>query len=170
MHWIAFALGAALSWGMYGPALHGGQVKLGSPFRALLCVGIAYMLVGVLVPVVALSAQGELGKGWSTRGVTIGDLNADGRPDLVVGAPNAEPSSACTNMGAAYVFLGQENGGWERLRLNPTEYNGSFNAYGWSVAFGTVDGRRLLLVGEQGADVSGVDNAGQVYVYRVDTP
>ena len=68
MHWIALAFGAAISWGMYGPTLHGGQVKLGSPFRALLCVGLAYMLVGVLVPVVALLAQGELGKGWNASG------------------------------------------------------------------------------------------------------
>ena len=70
MHWVAFAIGAALSWGMYGPTLHGGQVKLGSPFRALLCVGIAYMLVGIIVPVIALAAQGELGKGWSMPGFT----------------------------------------------------------------------------------------------------
>ena len=70
MQWVALAIGAALSWGMYGPTLHGGQVKLGSPFRALLCVGIAYMLVGVLVPVVALSMQGELGKGWNAGGFT----------------------------------------------------------------------------------------------------
>ena len=74
MHWVALAIGAALSWGMYGPTLHGGQVKLGSPFRALLCVGIAYMLVGVLVPVVALSMQGELGKGWNTGGFTQATL------------------------------------------------------------------------------------------------
>src|SRR4030095_362866 len=74
MHWIALAIGAAISWGMYGPTLHGGQVKLGSPFRALLCVGIAYMLVGGLVPVVALTAQGELGKGWNTSGFTQATL------------------------------------------------------------------------------------------------
>ena len=37
--WILFALGAALSWGLYGPALHSGQVALGNnPMRALLCV------------------------------------------------------------------------------------------------------------------------------------
>jgi drug/metabolite transporter (DMT)-like permease len=69
MHWIALALGAALSWGLYGPSLHQGQTKLGSPFRALLCVGIAYFVVGVIVPVVALMAQGQLNKGWSTDGV-----------------------------------------------------------------------------------------------------
>jgi drug/metabolite transporter (DMT)-like permease len=69
MHWIGFALGAALSWGMYGPVLHGGQVKLGSPFRALLCVGLAYMLVGVIVPLIALAVQGELGaRGWNLAG------------------------------------------------------------------------------------------------------
>ena len=70
MHWIAFAIGAALSWGMYGPTLHGGQVKLGSPFRALLCVGIAYMLVGIIVPVIALASQGELSRGWTMPGFT----------------------------------------------------------------------------------------------------
>ena len=71
MSWIVFALGAALAWGMYGPALHQGQVALGSPFRALLCVGIAYLLIGVLVPVVALASQGQLGQGWTTAG-TVG--------------------------------------------------------------------------------------------------
>ena len=74
MHWILFALGAALSWGLYGPSLHAGQTKLGSPFRALLCVGIAYFIVGVIVPVVALAAQGQLGmKGWSDERVHAGD-------------------------------------------------------------------------------------------------
>ena len=53
MHWVLFAAGAAVSWGLYGPALHQGQVRLGSPFRALLCVGIAYLAIGVIVPVVA---------------------------------------------------------------------------------------------------------------------
>jgi phosphoglycerol transferase MdoB-like AlkP superfamily enzyme len=67
MVWILFALGAALSWGLYGPALHKGQVALGSPMRALLCVGIAYFLIGVLVPVVSLSYQGEL-RGFTTEG------------------------------------------------------------------------------------------------------
>ena len=31
MLWILFALGAALSWGLYGPALHRGQTELGNP-------------------------------------------------------------------------------------------------------------------------------------------
>ena len=60
MLWIVFALGAALAWGLYGPALHQGQVQLGSPMRALLCVGIAYFLIAVLVPIISLSYQGQL--------------------------------------------------------------------------------------------------------------
>jgi len=67
MLWIIFALGAALSWGLYGPALHRGQVELGNPMRALLCVGIAYFLIGVLVPVITLSSQGQL-NGFSMKG------------------------------------------------------------------------------------------------------
>jgi uncharacterized membrane protein len=67
MLWILFALGAALSWGLYGPVLHRGQVALGSPMRALLCVGVAYFLIGVLVPVVSLSYQGGL-QGFTMKG------------------------------------------------------------------------------------------------------
>ena len=67
MVWILFALGAALSWGLYGPALHRGQVALGNPMRALLCVGVAYFLIGVLVPVASLSYQGGL-QGFSMKG------------------------------------------------------------------------------------------------------
>ena len=66
MTWIIFALGAALAWGLYGPVLHQGQVQLGNPFRALLCVGIAYFLIGVLVPLIALSSQGGL-SGFNAR-------------------------------------------------------------------------------------------------------
>ena len=60
MSWIVLAFGAALSWGLYGASLHKGQVELGNPLRALLCVGVAYFLIGVIVPVIALASQGEL--------------------------------------------------------------------------------------------------------------
>jgi hypothetical protein len=60
MVWVVFVLGAVLSWGAYGALLHLGQTQLGNPLKALLCVGAAYFLIGVIVPVVALSAQGEL--------------------------------------------------------------------------------------------------------------
>jgi len=69
MPWIVFAVGAGLAWGLYGPILQQGQAQLGSPFRALLCVGLAYFVIGVLVPVVVLGSQGGLGsRGWNTGG------------------------------------------------------------------------------------------------------
>src|SRR6186997_3130619 len=75
MNWITFAVGAALSWGAYGVILHRGQVKLGNPLRALLCVGVAYFLIGVLVPVAALWSQGQLsGQGFNLAGTTTATL------------------------------------------------------------------------------------------------
>ncbi len=68
MGWIVFVAGAVLSWGAYGVLLHQGQVLLGNPLKALLCVGVAYFLIGVLVPVATLAAQGQLG-GFDTRGL-----------------------------------------------------------------------------------------------------
>ncbi len=70
MTWLAFVAGAVLSWGIYGGMLHQGQVKLGSPMRALLCVGIAYFLVGVIVPIIVLMAQGQGLRGFSAGGAT----------------------------------------------------------------------------------------------------
>src|SRR5687768_8376623 len=60
MVWLIFVAGAVLSWGAYGVMLHQGQTQLGNPLKALLCVGVAYFLIGVLVPVAALGAQGDL--------------------------------------------------------------------------------------------------------------
>lgn len=82
MIWIAFALGAVLAWGVYGPSLHKGTTLLGNPMRALLCVGVAYVLIGILVPVVSLSSQGGLGgfnmagSIWATIGGALGAIGA----------------------------------------------------------------------------------------------
>ena len=68
MAWVLFVIGAVLSWGVYGVLLHKGGVQLGNPLKALLCVGVAYFLIGVLVPVATLSAQGGLGS-FNTDGL-----------------------------------------------------------------------------------------------------
>jgi drug/metabolite transporter (DMT)-like permease len=93
MMWVAFALGAALAWGMYGPSLHKGQVALGNPLRALLCVGVAYFLVGVLVPVAMLASQGQLNN-FSSSGTTMATLAG------TLGA-----------IGAVFIILAFRNGG-----------------------------------------------------------
>jgi hypothetical protein len=73
MTWTIFVAGAVLSWGLYGALLYQGQVQLGNPLKALLCVGAAYFLVGVIVPVGALSAQGGL-SGFSTNGLILATI------------------------------------------------------------------------------------------------
>lgn len=81
MTWLIFAFAAALSWGAYGAFLHRGQVALGSPMKALLCVGVAYFLIGVLVPMAVLVSQGQL-QGFnlvgSTTATAAGALGAIG--------------------------------------------------------------------------------------------
>lgn len=75
----------ALSWGVYGPTLHKGQMKMaGSRLRPLMCVGLAYFLIAVLVPA-AILAQGSQpghwttsGTAWSLAGGAAGALGAIG--------------------------------------------------------------------------------------------
>ena len=73
MSWVTLALSAALSWGLYGASLHRGQTELGNPLRAMLCVGIAYFLIAVLVPVAALTSQGEW-RGFTVAGTVTATL------------------------------------------------------------------------------------------------
>lgn len=99
MLWAIFAIGAALSWGVYGAMLHQGQMALGSAqhrgLRALLCVGIAYFVIGVIVPVIALASQGELK--W--QGFTA------------YGATTATAAGALGAIGAACIIWAFKSGG-----------------------------------------------------------
>jgi hypothetical protein len=70
MVWVIFVAGAVLSWGAYGALLHQGQTQLASPLKALLCVGVAYGLIGILLPVAVLGAQGDLTNFNSTGLIT----------------------------------------------------------------------------------------------------
>lgn len=58
-YWVIFAAGTVLCWGAYGPTIHEGQVALKSPWKAILCVGAAYFVLGVLIPAVIMKVQGE---------------------------------------------------------------------------------------------------------------
>jgi hypothetical protein len=86
MGWVIFVAGAVLSWGAYGALLHQGQTQLGNPLKALLCVGVAYFLIGVIVPLAGLSAQGGL-SGFNTTGLmtatTAGALGAAGAACII---------------------------------------------------------------------------------------
>ena len=86
MGWVVFVAGAVLSWGAYGALLHMGQTQLGNPLKALLCVGVAYFLIGVLIPVAALASQGSLSNFDGTGLVTAtiaGALGAAGAACII---------------------------------------------------------------------------------------
>jgi hypothetical protein len=63
---ISIAL-TAFCWGSYGPVLHKGQMKMeGSRLRPFLCVGLAYFLVAVVVPLIILGlAPTDLLSQWN---------------------------------------------------------------------------------------------------------
>ena len=86
MGWMLFVAGAVLSWGAYGVLLYLGQIQLGNPLKALLCVGVAYFLIGVILPVASLSAQGGLSNFNSTGLITAtiaGALGAAGAACII---------------------------------------------------------------------------------------
>jgi hypothetical protein len=57
---------AMFSWGAYGPVLHRGQAAMeGSRLRPLICIGVAYFLIAVLVPLALLVPMGDTGRGTS---------------------------------------------------------------------------------------------------------
>ncbi len=75
----------ALCWGAYGPVLHRGQTAMeGSRLRPLLCVGMAYFVIAVVVPTIWLYTRGEKGDWtlsgalWSAGGGVAGAVGALG--------------------------------------------------------------------------------------------
>lgn len=72
-------------WGAYGPVLHKGQAAMQqSRFRPLLCVGLAYFAIAVIVPQLVLVAQPEeshwefSGTVWSLLAGAAGAIGALG--------------------------------------------------------------------------------------------
>jgi hypothetical protein len=72
-------------WGAYGPVLHRGQAAMGgSRLRPLLCIGIAYFLIAVLVPLALLRPMGDPGNWgiggtmWSLAAGALGAVGALG--------------------------------------------------------------------------------------------
>ena len=91
---------AIASWGGYGPVLHKGQAAMHhSRLRPLLCVGLAYFAIAVIVPDMILaelpetSTYASMGTVWSLLGGTFGAVgalgiilafNSGGRPVFVM--------------------------------------------------------------------------------------
>ena len=69
---LPFAGLTVLCWGSYGPVLHHSKASMGNSSMAqLLCVGLAYFLIAVIIPVLVLRTKGENGN-WSKDGFIFG--------------------------------------------------------------------------------------------------
>ena len=108
---------------------------------------------------------------WDEDSAPSCDLNADGQPDLVVTAPM--DSTVAPQAGAVYVWFG--GGGLLTAQGQTSEtadliVRGSQagDQLGSAVFTGDVDldGHMDLVVSAAGADVSGLLDAGRVYVFR----
>lgn len=80
---------AVVCWGAYGPILHLGQMRMGgSRLRPFCCVGIAYFLIAVIIPVLILMTSSDgvqltfnaalPGMGWSILAGAAGAVGALG--------------------------------------------------------------------------------------------
>ena len=71
--WLGFALMTVVSWGTYGVFLHTGQMAMADPvngrYKAFLFVGVAYVFIAVLAPLLVLKLNGA---DWSfpAKGLT----------------------------------------------------------------------------------------------------
>jgi hypothetical protein len=81
----AFAVGTALFWGTYGPLLQRGHQYMESDgrLRPFICVGVAYLLVAIVGPILVMyltgmemeTAKGRgLFHGWSLSGILMSTL------------------------------------------------------------------------------------------------
>ena len=94
---VSFAI-TILCWGAYGPVLHLGQADMVTAagreagikyarLRPFVCVGLAYFLIGVVVPAILLKVKGEKGE-WTVGGSVLsfvaGALGAVGALGIIM--------------------------------------------------------------------------------------
>ncbi len=112
--WLAFVVGAVLSWGVYVPVLHQGQSLIGGgkpsdgAARAFLCVGLAYFLTAVVIPLILFGLDQAGGERLSfadkegvfnTKGVSFATLGG------VAGAAGALCIIMAIKSGGSPLFI-----------------------------------------------------------------
>lgn len=98
--WWQFVIGAVLAWGLYVPVLHEGQHHLGmgkpsdGAVRAFLCVGVAYFLTAVVVPLLLM---------WfDAAGANQGQFNGEGVTFATLGGVAGAAGALCIILSLKY--------------------------------------------------------------------
>jgi drug/metabolite transporter (DMT)-like permease len=71
--WMVFVALAGLSWGVYVPLIAQGGKELKNSYASFLCVGVAYFLIAILVPIAILRFRGQMPQ-WTTAGISLATL------------------------------------------------------------------------------------------------
>ena len=87
------------------------------------------------------------------------DVDSDGKPDFVVGAPLLKNSQ-----GGVFIFRGSDGTLRRRVRINSPQNNAKVGASVALIPDVTGDGRPDILAGVPEQDVNGLTNAGEVLV------
>jgi hypothetical protein len=79
--WWGYVILAGLSWGTYVPIIFYGGTELttkpgtiGGRLASILCVGVAYFVMAVVVPVVMMSIRDDARPEWKTNGLIFSGL------------------------------------------------------------------------------------------------
>ena len=148
MNWLLFALLTVVSWGVYGVFLHIGSTgmndKINGRYMAFLYVGIAYVLVAIVGPMIMLKIQdGRLdfwnypshGLWWSLIAGIVGAIGAFGVLLAFGAAPN--PKTAYVPVIMSIIFAGAPivNAAVSLLNHPPS---GGFGAIRWQFWLGII--------------------------------
>jgi len=107
--WLLWVAIAGLSWGTYVPLIAYGGKELGfNRFGALLCVGVAYFLIAVLLPVALFFTKVEPTPKWTTTGLIFasaaGVAGAVGALMVIFASKAAPPGSPSSFYIAPLIF------------------------------------------------------------------
>lgn len=79
--WWGYVIGAGLAWGTYVPLVFFGGTELttkpgtvGGRLASILCVGVAYFLLAVVIPVVLMAIRDDAKPEWKMTGLVFSGL------------------------------------------------------------------------------------------------
>ena len=79
--WWGYVVVAGLAWGTYVPIIfYGGQElttgkgSIGGRLASILCVGVAYFVLAVVIPVVLMGTRDDAKPAWKTNGLVFSGL------------------------------------------------------------------------------------------------